>query len=187
MAASGALYTGVIDETNANVSKNFITLFDIYPIPGTKFRFDERFLTGNIYQTYETNYDPLPNGYKIPGNTYYNGSRFRGGNCWGRRVPVENWGGNAKLRVGITNSIEATAIVGYRQIYTKFGANYDGTPLVDAYIYHEDKMKYWSTEFRPTGQHGWLDWSRGCSTTMARPSSAGSRRTPATGPSSTTT
>ncbi len=154
-------YTGVINENAPGVSKNFITLFDHYSIPGTPFRFDDRFMTGSIYKTYETNCDILPNGYKIPGNGYYNGSLFRGGNCWGRRVPVETWGVNGKLRVGITDEIEALAIVGYRKIYTKFGANYDGTPLVDAYIYHEDKMKYWTGEFRLTGQHGWLDWVAG--------------------------
>ena len=159
-AAYGA-YTGVIVNSGPGVNANLITLFDQYSIPGTPFRFDERFLTNSIYSTYETNCDPLPNGYKITGNGYYNGSLFRGGNCWGRRVPVENWGGSAKVRVGITDEIEALAIFGMRRIHTRFGANYDGTPLVDAYIYHEDDMKYWTGEFRLTGQHGWMDWVAG--------------------------
>jgi iron complex outermembrane receptor protein len=154
-------YTGEIDEFAPGVDRDFITLFDIYSIPGAPFRFDQRFLTGSNFKTFETNCDILPNGYFIPGNTYYNGSLFRGGNCWGRRVPVETWGVNGKLRVDITDEITALAIVGHRNIYTKFGANYDGTPLVDAYIYHEDKMEYWTGELRMTGQHGWLDWVAG--------------------------
>jgi iron complex outermembrane receptor protein len=154
-------YTGVIVDSGPGVNRNLITLFDRYSIPGTPFRFDSRFLTNSIYETYETNCDPIGNGTTIPGNTYYNGSIYRGGNCWGRRVPVENWGLNGKLRIGITDEIEAMAIVGMRRIHTHFGANYDGTPLVDAYIYHEDDMRYWTGEFRLTGQHGWLDWTAG--------------------------
>ena len=154
-------YTGAIVNSGPGVNRNLITLFDLYSVPGTPFRFDERFLTDDIYSTYETNCDRLPSAYKIPGNTYYNGSIYRGGNCWGRRVPVENWGLNGKLRVGITSDIEGLAIFGMRRIHTQFGANYDGTPLVDAYIYHEDDMKYWTGEFRLTGQHGWVDWTAG--------------------------
>ncbi len=152
-------YTGVIDESVAN--KNFITMFDKYSIPGTPFRWDERFETGDMYTTYETHCDPQPAGTKIAGNTYYNGSLYRGGNCWGTTVPLTNWGINGKLRVGITDEIEATAIGGYREISTTFGSGWDGTPLADSIIYHDDQMWYWSGEFRVTGQHGWLDWVAG--------------------------
>ena len=152
-------YTGAVDESVA--SKNFITMFDQYSIAGTPFRWDERFETDSLYTTYDDMCDPFAAGTKIPGNTYYNGSVFRGGNCWGRTVPMTNWGVNGKLRVGITDQIEATAIAGYRKIYTRFGAGWDGTPLADSIIYHEDTMHYWSGEFRLTGQHGWLDWVGG--------------------------
>ena len=152
-------YTGAVNEAIAN--KNFITEFDRFSIPGTPFRWDQRFETGSIYKTYDTFCDPLPAGTKIPGNSYYNGSLFRGGNCWGRTVPMQNWGVSGKLRVGITSQIEATAIAGYRNIYTRFGAGWDGTPLADSIIYHEDSMNYWTGEFRLTGQHGWLDWVAG--------------------------
>ena len=161
LGAPYGAYTGQIVNSGPGVNKNLITLFDRYSVPGTPFRFDERFLTDSIYTTYETNCDPLPSAFTIPGNTYYNGSIYRGGNCWGRRVPVENWGLNGKLRIGITSEIEAMAIVGMRRIHTRFGANYDGTPLADAYIYHEDDMRYWTGEFRLTGQHGWVDWTAG--------------------------
>ncbi len=154
-------YTGVVDETAPGVSQNFITMFDQFSVPGTPFRWDERFETDSLYTTYDDMCDPFPAGTEIPGNTYYNGSLFRGGNCWGRTVPMENWGVNGKLRVGITNEIEATAIAGYREVYTRFGAGWDGTPLADSIIYHEDEMQYWSGELRLTGQHGWLDWVGG--------------------------
>ncbi|MGX7893938.1 TonB-dependent receptor [Tsuneonella sp. HG222] len=161
LGAQYGAYTGVIVNSGPGVNRNLITLFDKYSIPGTPFRFDDRFLTDDLYSTYETNCDPLPSAFVIPGNTYYNGSIYRGGNCWGRRVPVENWGVSAKLRVGITDEIEALAIFGTRHIYTRFGANYDGTPLADAYIFHEDTMKYWTGEVRLTGQHGFMDWTGG--------------------------
>jgi iron complex outermembrane receptor protein len=154
-------YTGVVNENAPGVSRNFITMFDQYSVPETPFRWDERFETDSQFTTYDDMCDPFPSGTQIPGNTYYNGSLFRGGTCWGRTVPMENWGVNGKLRVGITDDIEATAIAGYREIYTRFGAAWDGTPLADSIIYHEDTMNYWSGEFRLTGQHGWLDWVAG--------------------------
>ncbi len=154
-------YTGVVDETAPGVSREFITMFDQFSIPGTPFRWDERFETDSLYTTYDNFCDPFPAGTQIPGNAYYNGSLFRGGNCWGRTVPLTNWGVSGKLRLGITDEIEATAIGGYREIDTRFGAAWDGTPLADSIIYHEDNMWYWSGEFRLTGQHGWLDWVAG--------------------------
>ena len=154
-------YTGVIDETAPGVNQNFINMFDQFSIPGTPFRWDERFELDDIYATYDDMCDPIPAGQKIDGDAYHNGSLFRGGHCWGRTVPVENWGVTGKLRVGITDEIEALAIAGYREIYTRFGAGWDGTPLADSIIYHEDDMWYWSGELRLTGQHGWLDWVAG--------------------------
>jgi len=154
-------YTGVVNENAPGVSKNFITMFDQFSVPGTPFRWDERFETKSLYTTYDNFCDPFPAGTKIDGNSYYNGSLFRGGNCWGRTVPLTNWGVSGKLRVGLTKDIEATAIAGYREIDTRFGAAWDGTPLADSIIYHEDNMWYWSGEFRLTGQHGWLDWVAG--------------------------
>jgi len=152
-------YTGVIDESRAN--RNFITMFDQFSIPGTPFRWDQRFETDSIYTTYDTFCDPFPKGTRIAGNTYYNGSLYRGGKCHGTEVPLTNWGISGKLEVGITDEIEATAVAGYRKIDTFFGAAWDGTPLADSIIFHEDHMHYWSGEFRVTGQHGWLDWVAG--------------------------
>jgi len=152
-------YTGVIDESRAN--RNFITMFDQFSIPGTPFRWDERFETGDLYSTYETYCDPYPEGTRIAGNTYYNGSRYRGGNCHGTKVPLTNWGVSGRLDVSLTDDISATAIAGYREIDTKFGSSWDGTPFADSIIFHEDHMWYWSGELRLIGQHGWVDWVGG--------------------------
>lgn len=152
-------YTGVVDETRAN--RNFITAFDRFSVPGTPFRWDERFETDSIYTTYDNFCDPFPSGTRITGNTYYNGSLYRGGNCYGTKVPLTSWGLSGKLTVGITDEIEATAVAGYREIETFFGAAWDGTVLADSIIYHEDHMWYWNGELRLTGQHGWLDWVGG--------------------------
>jgi iron complex outermembrane receptor protein len=152
-------YTGVINPAVAN--QNFITMFDQFSVPGTPFRWDERFELDSLYQTYETFCDPFPRGTRIPGNTYYNGSQFRGGNCWGRTVPLENWGFSGKLNVELTDEIEAILIGGYREIDTTFGSSWDGTPLADSVIYHDDQMWYLNGEFRLVGQHDWFDWVGG--------------------------
>lgn len=152
-------YTGEYNEGVAN--QNFITMFDQFSIPGTPFRWDERFETGDMYSTYETFCDPFPRGAVIPGSTMYNGSLFRGGNCWGRTVPMTSWGVTGKLNVGITDEIEAIAIGGYREISTTFGSSWDGTPFADSIIYHDDQMWYFNGEFRLVGRHGWLDWVAG--------------------------
>lgn len=158
---------GTVDELSAD--QDFIYSFDPFSIPGTPFRWDERFDTGDLYTTYENMCDPYPVGTdltptptQVASNRYYNGSLFRGGNCNAKReVPVESWGVSGKLVVGLTEDIEATAIGGYREIDTVFGSGWDGTPLNDSFIFHEDHMKYWTTEFRVSGQHGWLDWTAG--------------------------
>jgi len=152
-------YTGQINEARAN--RNFITAFDQFSIPGTPFRWDERFETDSIYTTYDNFCDPFPSGTRITGNTYYNGSLYRGGNCYGTKAPLKSWGVSGKLTVGITDEIEATAVGGYREIDTFFGAAWDGTVLADSIIFHEDHMWYWNGEFRLSGQHGWLDWVAG--------------------------
>src|SRR5690606_25192206 len=51
--------------------------------------------------------------------------------------------------------------LGHREIYTFFGAGWDGTPLADSIIYHEDTMEYTSGELRLTGQWDWLDFVAG--------------------------
>jgi iron complex outermembrane receptor protein len=153
-------YTGVVDESKAN--KNFITAFDQFSIPGTPFRYDERFQTDSIYTTYDNFCDPFPAGTKIGGNTYYNGSLFRGGNgCDKRTVPLETWGISGKLNVDIDSHLSAQAVAGYREMETEFGAAWDGTPLADSVIFHKDSTWNWNGELRLTGKYDLFDFSAG--------------------------
>ena len=154
---------GTVDEASAD--QDFIYNFDYFSVPGTPFRWDERFETGSIYQTYENMCDPFPAGTDLPNGPtlrYYNGSLFRGGNCnEDRNVPLTNWGLSGKVVVDVTDDIEATLVGGYREIDTVFSSGWDGTPLADSVIFHEDHMWYYSGEFRLAGQHDWFDWVAG--------------------------
>ena len=153
-------YTGVVNEAVAN--KNFITAFDQFSVPGTPFRWDERFETDSIYSTYDNFCDPFPAGTQIAGNTYYNGSLYRGGNgCDKRTVPLETWGVTGKLNVGIDDHLEVMAIAGYREMETEFGAAWDGTVLADSIIFHRDTTWNWNGELRLVGQYDWFDFVAG--------------------------
>ena len=148
---------GTIDESRAN--RNFITMADQFSIPGQKpFRWDERFQTNDIFKTYDNYCDPFPAGYRIPNNTYYTGSIFRGGKCYGNNVPLTNQGISGKLTVGLTSQIDLVAIGAWRKIDQAFGAASDGTVLNDSIIYHQVHQKYWTGEVRLTGQMEWIDW-----------------------------
>jgi iron complex outermembrane receptor protein len=114
-----------------------------------------------MYSTYDNFCDPFPVGTKIPGNSYYNGSLFRGGICHGTTVPLTSWGVQGKLVVGITDQIDVSAIAGYRKMDTFFGAAWDGTIFNDSLIYHEDHTWNWNGELRLTGKHDWIDWNAG--------------------------
>ena len=153
---------GTIDPTLNTAQSNFITAFDQFSVPGTPFRWDERFETGSVYKTYDNFCDPFPQGTLIPGNTMYNGSLYKGGSCnKDRRVPLESWGVSGKLEVDLTDEITATAVGGYREVDTVFGAGWDGTVLNDSFIFHEDHMWYWSGEFRVAGTFDAFDFVGG--------------------------
>jgi iron complex outermembrane receptor protein len=141
---------------------NFVTAADQFSVPGQiPFRWDQRFETNDPYKTYDNYCDPFPAGTLIPGNTYYNGSIFRGGKCYGNTVPLKNRGVQGKLIVGLTRDIDFTAIAGWRAMDMEFGAASDGTPLNDSIIYHLYDEDHITGELRLTGQHDWLDWVAG--------------------------
>lgn len=140
---------------------NFVTSFDQFSVPGTPFRWDERFETKDPYKTYDNYCDPFPAGTLIPGNTYYNGSIFKGGKCYGNNVPLKNQGVQFKMAYSLTDSVDVMLIAGYREMKMSFGAATDGTPLNDALIYHEYDSHYTNTELRFVGQQGRFDWSSG--------------------------
>jgi len=153
-------YNGQFNEARAN--RNFITAFDRFSIPGTPFRWDERFETGDAYTTYDNFCDPFPIGTSIPGNTYYNGSLFRGGNgCDKRTVPLETWGVSGNLKWEIDDHLEVTAIAGYREMETEFGAAWDGTPLADSIIFHRDLTWNWNAELRLVGTYDAFEFNSG--------------------------
>ena len=155
----GLLPDGTVNPARAN--RNFLTMADRFSIPGTPFRWDERFQTGDPYKTYDNFCDPFPAGTLITGNTYYNGSAFRGGKCYGNTVPLTNRGIQGKVIVGLTDQIDFTLIGGWRKMDLAFGAASDGTVLNDSIIYHEFHEDHWSGELRLTGQHEWFDWVAG--------------------------
>lgn len=140
---------------------NFVTAADQFSIPGTPFRWDSRFETGDPYKTYDNYCDPFPAGTNIPGNTYYNGSLFKGGYCHGNTVPLTSQGVQGKIVVGLTDNIDFTAIAGYRELDLSFGAASDGTVLNDSIIYHEFHESHWTGELRLTGQFDWFDFVTG--------------------------
>jgi iron complex outermembrane receptor protein len=140
---------------------NFVTAADQFSIPGTPFRWDQRFETGDPYKTYDNYCDPFKAGTRIAGNTYYNGSIFKGGKCYGNSVPLENRGVQGKAVFALTDSIDLTAIAGRRKMDLSFGAASDGTVLNDSIIYHEFHEHHWNSELRLTGRHQLLDWSTG--------------------------
>jgi iron complex outermembrane recepter protein len=140
---------------------NFVTAADRFSIPGTPFRWDSRFETGDPYKTYDNYCDPFPAGTLIPGNSYYNGSIFKGGKCYGNTVPLRNRGVQGKIVFALSDSIDLTAIAGQRWMDLKFGAASDGTVLNDSIIFHEFHEDHWNGELRLTGRHRLLDWSSG--------------------------
>ncbi|MXO67091.1 TonB-dependent receptor [Altericroceibacterium endophyticum] len=157
-----AEYIFETDYAQTTTRGNFVTAFDQFSIPGeTPFRWDERFETGDPYKTYDNYCDAFPAGTNIEGNTYYNGSVFRGGKCYGNTVPLKNRGVQGKLIVGLTDSVDFTAIAGWRALDMSFGAASDGTPLNDSIIFHSYDEDHVTGELRLTGQHDWLDWVGG--------------------------
>jgi iron complex outermembrane receptor protein len=164
----GLQANGTVNEALAN--KNFISMADYFTIPGKKpFRWDERFQTGDMFKTYDNYCDPFPAGFQLKHpilvssrnpegiNTYYTGSIFRGGKCYGNTVPLQNRGVQGKLVVGLTDEIDFTLIAGWRKMDQAFGAASDGTVLNDSIIYHEVHESHWTGEARLTGQFEWFD------------------------------
>lgn len=149
------------DYAQTTTRANFVTAADQFSIPGTPFRWDERFETNDPYKTYDNYCDPFPAGTLIPGNSYYNGSVFKGGKCYGNTVPLKNRGLQGKFVFGVTDDIDFSLIGGYRVLDLEFGAASDGTVLNDSIIFHLFDEKHWNGEARFTGQHDWIDWVAG--------------------------
>jgi iron complex outermembrane receptor protein len=138
-------------------NRNFTTAADQFSIPGVPFRMDSRFETGDPFKTYDNSCDPFQAGTLIPGNTYYNGSIYRGGKCYGRETLVQNRGVQGKLIVGLTNEIDFMVTAGWRALDMRFGAASDGTVMNDSLIFHENHGEHWTGEARVTAQYDFID------------------------------
>ncbi|MCW2370276.1 MULTISPECIES: TonB-dependent receptor [unclassified Sphingobium] len=135
------------------------TLFNRWTAPGgPTFAYDSRFITGDPYTTFATFADPIAAGTAIPGNTFYNGSPFRGGITHPSNVPQTNWGGNARIEYEISDNIDVVGIVGYRRYDGVFGFDVDGSPVAMENNRNDVFQDDWTGEIRLIGKTGWADW-----------------------------
>jgi len=120
--------------------------------------YDNRFITGDPYTTYENYNDPIGAGTTIPGHTYYTGRSTHGGHTLPPRGDLVNWGTTAKLVVGLTDEIDVTSIVGYRYLDERHVYQKDGTPLMTEMTTNDVTNEYFTAEVRLSGQMEWIDW-----------------------------
>jgi iron complex outermembrane receptor protein len=120
--------------------------------------YDNRFITGDPYSTYETYNDPIGAGTVIPGHSYYNGMPTHGGHTLPARGNLTNWGVSSKLVVDLTDEIDLTAIAGYRSLDETHIYQKDGTPLMTEMTTNVVTNTYFTGELRVAGQHDWIDW-----------------------------
>jgi len=120
--------------------------------------YDERFLTGDRFTTYATYCDPTGAGVVIPDSTFHNGRPNRGGACFPKNTRLDNWGVSGRLIVGVTDNIDATAIVGYRKMTEDHAFDIDGSPLVLEQTLLNIGEDYLNAEFRLAGKSSLVDW-----------------------------
>jgi iron complex outermembrane receptor protein len=145
-----------VNETRAAARANMATQAGYFGIA-----YDDRFVTGDPYTTYATYCDPVGAGVVIAGNTFYNGRPNRGGACFSPNVELTNWGVSGRLIVELTPEIEATAILGYREIDDTHAFDTDGSPLVQEHTLATLTEEYVNAELRLTGRYDWIDWVLG--------------------------
>jgi iron complex outermembrane receptor protein len=138
--------------------------------------YDSRFVTGDPFTTYATYTDPVGAGVAIPAyaanaaypgspatpaSTFHNGSPNRGGSATIPATRLDNWGVSAKLVVGLTDSIDLTAIGGYRKLTEDHGFDIDGSPLILEHTLLNIGEDYTNLELRLSGQSDFIDWVAG--------------------------
>jgi iron complex outermembrane receptor protein len=157
-------YVYAIDRSKVTAAglANLDSAYARYSVPGQPaFRYDERFITGDPYTTYATFRDIIPAGTVIPGNSYYNGSLFRGGLDHGRNSPTRTWGISSKIVYGLSDQIDLTLVGGYRKLDLSFSFDNDGSPVSETLIYHTINEHHFTGEARLTGRMDWFDWVAG--------------------------
>lgn len=138
--------------------------------------YDSRFVTGDPFTTYATYTDPVGAGVAIPAyaagaaypgspatpaSTFHNGSSKRGGSATIPASRLDNWGVSAKLVVGLTDSIDLTAIAGYRKMTEDHGFDIDGSPLILEHTLLHSGEDYKNLELRLSGKSDLIDWVAG--------------------------
>jgi iron complex outermembrane receptor protein len=138
--------------------------------------YDSRFVTGDPFTTYATYSDPVGAGVAIPAyaagaaypgspataaSTFHNGRPNRGGATFSPDNRLDNWGVSAKLVVGLTDSIDLTAIGGYRKMTEDHSFDIDGSPLVLEHTLLNIGEDYKNFELRLSGKSDLIDWVAG--------------------------
>nr|WP_250890481.1 TonB-dependent receptor [Sphingobium nicotianae] len=138
--------------------------------------YDSRFVTGDPFTTYATYSDPVGAGVAIPAyaagaaypgspataaSTFHNGRSNRGGAVFSPNTRLDNWGVSAKLVVGLTDSIDLTAIGGYRKMTEDHSFDIDGSPLVLEHTLLNIGEDYKNFELRLSGKSDLVDWVAG--------------------------
>ncbi|WP_332805205.1 TonB-dependent receptor [Sphingomonas sp. RT2P30] len=123
--------------------------------------YDSRFVTGNPYTTYATYSDPVGSGVVVPGSTFHNGRSNRGGANFSPNTDLENRGVSGRLVVGLTNRIDLTAVVGYRNLTEHHAFDIDASPLVLEHTLLNIGEHYTNAELRLSGKSRLIDWVAG--------------------------
>ncbi|MBN8829645.1 MAG: TonB-dependent receptor [Sphingomonadales bacterium] len=139
-------------------------------------RYDSRFVTGDPFTTYATYTDPVGAGVAIPAyaagaayagspatpaSTFHNGRSNRGGAAFSPVTRLDNWGVSGKLVVGLTESIDLTAIAGFRKMTEDHSFDIDGSPLVLEHTLLNIGEEYKNFEVRLSGKSDLIDWVAG--------------------------
>ena len=122
---------------------------------------DDRFETGNPYRTYVSYVDRIPAGTVVPGSTFYNGARTRGGNIIDPINHLKHWGVSTKALYDVTDDIDLTFIYGHREMDETHAFDNDGSPLVAEHVQSWIGEHYDNAELRLSGRQEWIDWVAG--------------------------
>jgi iron complex outermembrane receptor protein len=151
-----------INEATAASRANVVTLFNRWsPAGGPRFAYDRRFIPDNPYVTYATFTDPLAAGTAIAGNTFYNGSPYRGGVSNPATNPQTNWGASGRIEYEVSDAIDLIGILGYRNYSGIFSYDVDGTPISMENNRNDVEQEDWTAELRLAGDIGWAEFVAG--------------------------
>jgi iron complex outermembrane receptor protein len=123
--------------------------------------YDQRFMTGDPYETYANYVDRIAAGTVLPvssGTAFYNGMSTRGALIMSPIGHLTNWGASAKLVWNLTDSIDLTAVYGHREMAENHSFDNDGGPLVIEHVLSEIAEKYDNAELRIAGKSDFIDW-----------------------------